>query len=210
MLSGLLKTRAYSKRHYVLVMAFAIVLTGAYFVEPYIKAHFTSSETTEVTQSNTRSSEYARSAPVRLVVPALKLDTTFVPPLGLLPDQTVGVPNSYTEVGWYSGGVSPGEIGPAVILGHVDSKDGPAVFYSLGQLKEGDDIEITRDDGTVATFSVTKLQRYPQSNFPTLDVYGPTDEAVLRLVTCTGIFNKGEQRYSHNLVVFAHLKTATN
>jgi len=209
MFAGLLKTRAYSKRHYVFVMAFAILLgLLLYTAEPYIRHYFTESALESVGVGENKpvlKNEYNRSAPTRLVISKINLDTTFVTPLGLLPDQTVSVPNSYTQVGWYSGGVTPGEIGPSVILGHVDSKEGPAVFYSLGQLKEGDDIEITREDGTIAKFKVTKLQRYLQSNFPTLDVYGPTDQAVLRLVTCTGIFNKGEQRYSHNLIVFAEL-----
>jgi sortase (surface protein transpeptidase) len=128
-----------------------------------------------------------------------------VQPLGLLPDQTVGVPNSYTEVGWYSGGVSPGEVGPSVILGHVDSVDGPAIFYSLGQVKVDDEIEVIREDGTIAKFKVTSLERHSQSDFPTMDVYGPVDKAVLRLVTCSGQFDRGSQRYSHNLIVFAEL-----
>lgn len=210
MLTGLYKTRANSKRHYIIVMAFAILLFLAIFVvEPYIRSYFlnSNSESVVVTdQIEPQTNGDARSAPVRLVIPAISLDTTFVTPLGLLPDQTVSVPNSYTEVGWYSGGVSPGEVGSSVILGHVDSVDGPAIFYGLGRLKIGDEIEITRDDSTIVTFVVTKLQRYPQSNFPTLEVYGPTDASELRLVTCTGIFNKGEQKYSHNLVVFAKLK----
>ena len=206
MVSGFQKTRAYSQRHYVIVMAFAVVLAvgalGWYF----------STQTTivwekDVTNQEVKASnQFARSNPVLLEIPALNIQTSFVPPLVLQSDQTVSVPDSYTEVGWYSGGATPGEVGPAVILGHVDSKDGPAIFYPLGQLREGDDIVVTRADGTVATFTVTKLQRYPQSNFPTQDVYGPTNEAVLRLVTCTGTFNRGEQKYSHNLVVFAKLK----
>lgn len=209
MLAGLLKTRAYSKRHYVIVMAFAIVLvTTLLVVEPSVRTYLFNSDVIEVSEiPNNVTNDYTRSAPVRLVIPKLKLDTTFVPPLGLLPDRTVSVPDSYTEVGWYSGGVTPGEIGPAVILGHVDSVDGPAVFYSLGQLVVGDEIEITRADGTVAKFLVTKLERHPQSNFPTIDVYGPTESSELRLVTCTGIFDHGKQRYSHNLVVYGKLLT---
>lgn len=210
MLTGLLKTRAYSKRHYVLVMAFAIVLIAVLWVAvPYVDRYFygiapeyVNTPTEEAVVNN---GDYGRSAPTRLVIPSLDMDTTFVQPLGLLPDQTIGVPNSYTEVGWYSGGVSPGEVGPSVILGHVDSLDGPAIFYSLGQMKVGDEIEVTRADGTIAKFTVTKMERHPQSDFPTMDVYGPTDGAALRLVTCSGSFDKGSQRYSHNLVVFAEL-----
>lgn len=149
---------------------------------------------------------FKRSAPTKLHIPKINLETTFVPPLWLNADKTVSVPGNYTEVGWYKGGVSPGEIGSAVILGHVDSYEGPAVFYSLGQLKAGDEIEVTREDSTTALFVVDELKRYPQDSFPTELVYGKTNTATLKLVTCTGIFNKGQQRYSHNLVVYAHLK----
>lgn len=208
MVSGLFKTRAYSKRHYVLVMMFAILLAGGLFIvnAPSAKTDVAKYITEEIITSATTTNEYGRAVPTRLVIPKINLDTTFVPPLVLLPDQTVSVPGNYTQVGWYGGGVTPGEIGSSVILGHLDSVAGPAVFYSLGQLKEGDEIEITRDDGTVAKFTVTKLQRVLQSNFPTMDVYGPTDDAQLRLVTCSGVFNKITQRYSHNLIVFASLK----
>ena len=160
---------------------------------------------TQESSDQTATSTFARSEPVRLVIPKINLDTTFVPPLGLNADQTVSVPNSYEEVGWYTYGATPGEIGSAVILGHVDSVTGPAVFYSLGQLEVGDEIAVTRVDGTTATFAVTELRRYPQESFPTERVYGKTDDAQIRLVTCTGIYNRGENRYTHNLVVYGKL-----
>jgi LPXTG-site transpeptidase (sortase) family protein len=188
-------------------MAFAILLIIILFVsKPLIQTYLTNFGS-ELDSSNNGAytTNHARSAPTRLVIPSINLDTTFVTPLGLLPDQTVSVPDSYTQVGWYSGGVTPGEIGSSVILGHVDSKDGPAVFYSLGQVKVGDEIEVTKADGTLAKFTVTKLERHPQSNFPTLAVYGPTDKAVLRLITCSGAFDRTSQLYSHNLIVFAEL-----
>jgi sortase (surface protein transpeptidase) len=206
MVFGFLKTTVHSTRHYVIVMAFAVVL-GLSAISWYL-----TTQTTIVWEANTPAAEmvyesdFARSNPVRLEIPAVNIDTSFVLPLGLAPDQTVTVPDSYDQVGWYEGGATPGEVGPAVILGHVDSLDGPAIFYPLGQLSKGDEVLVTRDDGTTATFVVTKLQRYPQSDFPTMDVYGPTTKPALRLVTCTGNFNKGEQRYSHNLVVYAELK----
>ena len=188
-------------------MAFAIVFTVvALYLNIYRLAHVSSPEIVSIKSTASSTSQYIRSAPVRLVIPSIHLDTTFVLPLGLQADQTVSVPNSYTKVGWYEGGATPGENGPAVILGHVDSKEGPAVFYSLGQLKVNDEIEITRSDGTVVVFVVEKLQRYPQSDFPTLAVYGSTDNSTLRLVTCSGTFDKREQRYSHNLVVYAKLR----
>ena len=202
MTAGLLKTKVYSKRHYALVMAFAIVLIGAIYVQTNVPNGDGINK--NVLPAPTES-PFARAIPLRLEIPAINLDATFVSPLDLLPDQTIAVPDSYTQVGWYRGGSTPGENGPAVILGHVDSIHGPAVFYALGQLREGDEIRVSRADGTIATFSVTKLKRYPQVNFPTLEVYGPTDSPTLRLVTCTGTFDRGVQKYSHNLVVYATL-----
>ncbi len=153
----------------------------------------------------TSTSTFARSVPIELTIDKIDLQTTFVEPLDLQADQTIEVPDSYEQVGWYKNGATPGEIGPAVILGHVDSIHGPAIFYSLPQLEPGDQIKVKRADGTVAVFAVTELKQYNQNNFPTEEVYGAIDYAGLRLVTCTGIFNHWQQRYSHNLVVYAHL-----
>ena len=145
------------------------------------------------------------AAPTKLSIPKLKIETTFEKPLGLNEDGGSEVPKSYTQVGWYEYGPTPGEYGPAVILGHVDSVSGPAVFFSLGQLEAGDDVYIDRADGSVAHFVVEKLERYEQVAFPTAKVYGNIDHAGLRLITCSGTFKKGEQRYTHNLVVYAKL-----
>lgn len=145
------------------------------------------------------------SKPVRLTIPSINVDALFEEPLGLNADQGIEVPDSFDSVGWYEHGPTPGELGPAVVLGHVDSVSGPAVFYSLGQLTPGDTIAITREDGSVAVFRVTGLARYEQEGFPTELVYGDLDHAGLRLVTCSGIYDRGAQRYSHNLVVYAAL-----
>lgn len=212
MTAGLSKTRLSRKRHYGIVMAFAIVCgvvlvgTQSYFrSSPNDASEPVTGVTEDTKPAVVMTNEFDRSLPTRLVIPKLSLDTTFVSPLGLLPDQTIAVPDSFTQVGWYSGGVSPGEVGSSVILGHVDSKTGPAIFYSLGQLAIGDAIEITREDGKMVTYIVTKLERHPQSNFPTMAVYGQTDTPTLRLVTCSGTYNRGKQQYSHNLIVFAEL-----
>lgn len=145
------------------------------------------------------------SRPNRLVIPKIKLDTNFTEPLGLTESGEVGVPDTYTDVGWYKYSPTPGALGPAVILGHVDSYTGPAVFFSLGQLSPGDDIFVDREDGSRAHFQVMYFERYEQVEFPTEKVYGNIDYAGLRLITCTGTFDKGKQRYSHNLVVYAKL-----
>lgn len=145
------------------------------------------------------------SLPVRLIIPKLNIDTGFEEPLGLLEDGTAEVPESNTEVGWYKYGPTPGEMGPAVIFGHVDSYIGPAIFFSLGQLKAGDEIKVGREDGSEARFVVTKLERYPQSNFPSAMVYGDIDHAGLRLITCSGVYDRSRGEYTHNLVVYARL-----
>lgn len=145
------------------------------------------------------------SEPTRLRIPKLDIDTTFVPPLGLLQNGEVAVPDSYTEVGWYKFSPTPGALGPAVILGHVDSYAGPAVFFYLGQLEPGDDVFIDRADGSTAHFKVESLERPKQAEFPTERVYGDIDHAGLRIITCTGIYVRGNQRYTHNLVVYARL-----
>ena len=203
--------KASALRHYGIVMAFAVCGLLLIFSSSlrswweYQITPITPVATFATTTVSATSTGLPRVAPSRLEIPSIHLDTTFVPPLGLNVDKTVSVPNNYTQVGWYSGGAAPGEVGPAVILGHVDSVSGPAIFYSLGQVKVGDKVRITRVDGSVATFVITELKRYPQTSFPTLDVYGATDYPGLRLVTCSGIFDHGKQRYSHNLVVYGKL-----
>ncbi len=147
----------------------------------------------------------ASSEPVRLSIPKINIDTTFESPLDIEKSGEVKVPDSYDQVGWYKHSPTPGELGPSVILGHVDSKSGPAVFFSLGQLKTDDDIYIERIDGSTAHFKVDYFERYEQKEFPTELVYGNIDHAGLRLVTCSGIYVQGQQRYTHNLVVYARL-----
>lgn len=143
--------------------------------------------------------------PTTLSIPKLNMRVAFEEPLGLNEDGTVEVPDSFETVGWYKYGPVPGELGPAVVLGHIDSKEGPAVFYDLGQLKVGDAVEIVLDDGGRKTFAVTDLKRYEQDDFPRELVYGDIDHAGLRLITCSGVYNRSSKRYSHNLVVYAAL-----
>lgn len=147
-----------------------------------------------------------KSNPLTITIPKINLSASFEDPLGVDASREIEVPEGYDTVGYYKYGPTPGELGPAVVLGHVDSVDGPAVFYSLGQLEVGDEIEIEREDGTTAVFEVTNMERHLQSGFPTEQVYGNIDHAGLRLITCSGTFDKGIQRYSHNLIVFAELK----
>jgi len=144
------------------------------------------------------------SAPTRIRIPQINVDTSFVE-LGLAPNNEIEIPKTYDEVGWYIHGPTPGELGPSVVLGHVDSRLGPGVFFSLGQLNPGDMLDIERADGSVAKFRVDKLERYKQSNFPTSLVYGNIDHAGLRLITCSGSYDRELKRYDSNLIVYASL-----
>ncbi len=192
----------------VLAGVFISLILASYFLTDLSKIESEKGlgvETATNTTSAVQGLILTSSLPTRLRIPKINIDTTFVTPLGLEASGEVAVPDSDTEVGWYKNSPTPGELGPAVILGHVDSYTGPAVFFYLGQLKEGDDIFIDREDGSTAHFQVVSLERPKQSEFPTERVYGNIDHAGLRLITCTGIYVKGKQRYTNNLIVYARL-----
>jgi hypothetical protein len=127
--------------------------------------------------------------------------------LGLNADQTIAVPpvSQPQQASWYKLGPTPGAIGPAVILGHINGGGQPGIFSRLHELKPGDQVKVARADGTTAVFTVTKLEQAPKSNFPTLAVYGDTQAAELRLITCGGAFDKGKRSYVDNIIVFAAL-----
>jgi len=145
-------------------------------------------------------------APVRLRISAIGVNAA-IEPLGLLADGTLQPPSAWQAAGWYAGGVTPGDVGPAVIAGHVDSISGPAVFYRLRRLRPGDLAVVRSRDGRQLTFVVDSLAVYPKVAFPSAAVYGPTPLATLRLITCTGDFDWHAHTYLDNLVVSAHLRT---
>ena len=124
--------------------------------------------------------------------------------LGLGSDGTLDVPPGGFPAGWYTGGPTPGEVGPAVIAGHIDMK-GPGVFYKLHSVARGDRVTVTRADGSTPVFRVTLVKQYAKDSFPTRLVYGNLDHAGLRLITCGGTFNSRTGHYEDNLVVFADL-----
>ncbi|GAB3888680.1 hypothetical protein GCM10029964_056770 [Kibdelosporangium lantanae] len=128
-------------------------------------------------------------------------------PLGLNPDQTIQVPPVSTpmQAGWYANGPTPGEVGPAVILGHVDGNHQKGVFYRLHELAEGDEVFVTRADGGELTFVVTKVDQVAKDMFPTETVYGDTEAPELRLITCGGAFDRVAHRYLDNIIVYASL-----
>jgi hypothetical protein len=143
-------------------------------------------------------------APVRLRIPAIGVDSGLAR-LGLNADGTIQVPPDSGQAGWYAGGPAPGQAGPAVILGHLDSYTGPAVFYRLSGLRPGDGVRVSRDDGSELRFVVQRVATFPVEAFPTDQVYGVTGEPALRLITCAGTFDVAQRRYQSNVVVFAAL-----
>ncbi len=139
--------------------------------------------------------------PVRVRIPAIGVDAD-MESLGLDTDGTLEVP-PYDRAGWFRGGPKPGETGPAVIAAHVDSTNGPAVFYRLKDLRTGDGITVDYDDGTAVRFVMTGADTFLKSEFPTERVYGDTRAPDLRLITCGGSFDRRAQSYVENLVVWA-------
>ncbi|TKV60398.1 class F sortase [Nakamurella flava] len=151
------------------------------------------------------------SAPVSLSVPAIGVSSP-LSTLGRNPDGTVEVPSlddPDAGAGWFRDSPEPGALGPAIILGHVDSRRfGPGVFYDLKKLQAGDAIEISRADGSVAVFTVDSVEDVPKAQFPTQRVYGNLDHAGLRLITCGGVFDSDAGSYEDNIIAFASLTSS--
>ncbi len=148
-----------------------------------------------------------RSDPVSIDVPRIGIHARIIE-VGQNPDGSVAVPSEYqaAQAAWYNGSATPGQIGPAVILGHVDSQElphGRAAFYALGAARHNDEVDITLEDGIVARFRVDVVTLVSKQQFPTEAVYGPTTEPALRLITCGGAYTRADG-YAGNVIVFAH------
>ncbi|MBG6070110.1 hypothetical protein IW248_006397 [Micromonospora ureilytica] len=130
--------------------------------------------------------------------------------VGIAPDGTIAVPDAARaqEAGWYDQGPTPGQYGPAVIVGHVDTTSGPAVFHKIRELRSGDEIEVTRTDQRVAVFEVNSVEKFDKDRLPVDEVYGDFSRPSLRLITCGGQWVGGETGYADNVVVFASLVKA--
>jgi sortase (surface protein transpeptidase) len=149
-----------------------------------------------------------RSVPLELRIPAIGV-TTSLTELGLNPDDTVEVPTDFQQAGWFTPGPAPGEPGSAVVLGHVDSYRGPAVFFRLRSLQPGDAVEVRLADGAVAHFAVTAVETYLKDQFPAERVYGPHGGSTLQLVTCGGEFDRRARSYLSNIVAYTSLVAVT-
>jgi sortase (surface protein transpeptidase) len=145
------------------------------------------------------------AAPVRIEIPSIGVAAP-MDPLGLNADNTMEVPADFARTAWYTGRSAPGGPGPSVVVGHVDSKRGPAAFYRLRDLRPGDEVVVVRSDSSRVVFVVERSKRVPKNAFPTDEVYGPTPEPTLRLITCGGSFDRKAGHYRDNTIVFLHLK----
>lgn len=144
------------------------------------------------------------SEPTAVELPKIKAKSTLVP-LGLNADGTIEVPPVSTpmQAGWYTKAPTPGEIGPAVILGHVDGNKQPGIFYHLKEMATGDEVLVSRKDGTTVRFVVSKVDQVSKKDFPTDSVYGDVSDAELRLITCGGVFDHNAHSYEDNIIVYA-------
>ncbi|WP_328310575.1 class F sortase [Streptomyces sp. NBC_00442] len=145
------------------------------------------------------------SKPVRVRIPAAGVDASPILDLGLAADGSVEVPSvaDADRIGWYDKGVTPGQTGPAVLIGHFDTVKGPAVLRNVSQVKVGDTVSVTRADGKTAEFAVRALEQVDKKTFPTAKVYGNTDRPELRIITCGGRLTGGHR--PDNIIVYADL-----
>ncbi len=147
----------------------------------------------------------APAKPVALEIPAIGVRTGDIVDLGLSDDGALQVPQDAITTGWFTGGPTPGEVGPAVLAGHVDYKKVPGIFVRLKDVKPGDEALVHREDGTTAVFTVYIVERYPKADFPTEKVYGDTAGPELRLITCGGDFDRSTGNYLDNVIAYAKL-----
>ncbi|MGV9450848.1 class F sortase [Streptomyces sp. NPDC003635] len=145
------------------------------------------------------------SPPDRIRIPSIRVSAPLTG-LGLTPAGSLDVPPAERKnlAGWYESGTTPGETGTAIVAGHVDNAEGPAVFYRLGALKKGSTVEVDRRDGGTAVFTVDSVEVYDARNFPDEKVYGAARRPELRVITCGGGYSR-TTGYQGNVVVFAHL-----
>ena len=190
-----------------------LILVGAAIVAVAVRAQVHAPQPSPAAAGATGSGHgpsLRRSLPVSVTIPAIGVHSRLLR-LGRNSDGTIQVPSLATSSGlaaWYRYSATPGQIGASVIEGHVDSYQGPAVFFRLGALRPGDSIDVTLADGVTAIFRVTGVRQYAKSKFPAKAIYGVTRFAALRLITCGGAFDYATGHYVSSTVVYASLAAA--
>jgi hypothetical protein len=152
----------------------------------------------------TRGLVLPKSEPMAVSIPRIGVRSRLVR-LGLKNGE-METPADPADAGWFTGGPTPGALGPAVIAGHVTWNGAREVFYRLGSLRPGDEVTVTRKDGKTAIFTVSRVARFSKERFPSRAVYGQIDHAGLRLITCGGTYNAARHKYADNVIVFARLE----
>ncbi|MBB5955088.1 sortase (surface protein transpeptidase) [Saccharothrix tamanrassetensis] len=182
-----------------------LALTGCATAEPSATPPSTSSSSATATTGPTAPAP-SRYEPTEVGIPKIAARSSLVP-LGLNPDETIEVPpvEQPMQAGWYTYARAPGEPGPAIILGHVDGDSKPGIFHRLRELAPGDQVEVSRKDGSTVRFAVEKVDQVAKNDFPTDAVYGDTPEPVLRLITCGGVFDNSARSYQDNIIVYAKM-----
>ncbi|WP_324611213.1 class F sortase [Streptomyces sp. WM4235] len=150
----------------------------------------------------------AGALPARVDVPAMGIQAPVI--FRRLDAQGAIEPPPYESpgtVGWWSGGTLPGAAGTALMVGHVDTKSKPAVFFGLSTAEPGGKVRVHRADGSVAEFTIEDVRVYERAGFDPAKAYGPRikGRAELRLVTCGGTYDKAAKQYTANVVVSAYL-----
>lgn len=198
------------KRIAIFVVIFAII--GI-----FLGFHFTGAQTSQTikgvqnqlnpTATLAQPQSDTPEVPKSLSIPSLNVHDITVEQVGLDAEKRMDVPSSFMNTGWYMLGPKPGEIGNAVIDGHLDTPTGaPSVFWNIKNMRPGDTIEVTDADGKTYTFSVTKVVTYGTSTFPIETVFGTAQTANLNLITCGGTWDKQKKDYSNRTVVFSTLQ----
>lgn len=172
------------------------------------KAEFTllKAEVKKLVEAQKREAAHMKGiTPSTIEIPAIGVKAN-IEQVGILENGQMGVPEEINNVGWFEPGVKPGGKGSAVLAGHVDSKTGPAIFFDLNKLKQGDEIIVKDQDGTALTFTVKKQESYGRTSAPIEDIFQTSEGQNLNLITCSGTFNREEGTHEERLVVFAELK----
>ncbi|WUI00268.1 class F sortase [Spirillospora sp. NBC_00431] len=187
----------------------AVLVVQAVREHPATAAPPTRTEPRPASPAPSATAALPRSVPLRLDLPRIDVRTPLMT-LAKNPDQTVETPplRRAHEAGWYRLGAAPGSRGAAVIIGHVDTSTGPAVFHRLGDLRPGDRANVLRADGRTAVFRIDSVERVGKNSFPTRRVYGDPGYAAIRLITCGGRFDRGTGHYTDNVIAFGHLVRA--